>query len=115
MDKEPEISLSLGISGVQEAFPMKIEGWTEESARSMLKMGLGDKDCERIMRLESKSAQTRLTDGEQAELDGYDSVSVFLEFLKRCAREHLASPAEESSRSRLVASRTWGVESSDSL
>lgn len=108
LENDSGISLSLGVSSAQEPFPFKIGGWSSESAESILRMTLGVKAGDRMMRLESKAAQTQLTDGEQAELDGYEGVSVFLEFLKRSARQHLAEP----NRTENPLSRVTGVDAS---
>ena len=84
------MSESIGLSNVGDELPLAVDGWTVDSARSVLRLKFGERDCERIIQLESKAAQTRLTDGEQAELGGYEQVAVFLEFLKRSARRFLS-------------------------
>ena len=42
-----------------------------------------------MIQLESKSAQTSLTEAEEIELASYEQIAVFLEYLKRSARDFL--------------------------
>lgn len=81
---------SVGLSSAQGDLPLVVGGWTRESARCVLGLNMNERNRKRIMRLESKAAQTRLTDGEQAELQGYEQVAIFFEFMNRSARNYLA-------------------------
>jgi hypothetical protein len=89
-DQESEVTESVGLSATRIELPVSVGGWTSESARCILSLTLREQDRERIIRLESKAAQTRLTVGERAELQGYEQVSVFFEFMKRSARLYLS-------------------------
>jgi hypothetical protein len=89
-DQESEVTESVELSATRVELPVSVGGWTSESAQSILRLTLREQDRERIIRLESKAAQTRLTVGELAELQGYEQVSIFFEFLKRSARVYLA-------------------------
>ena len=90
MEIDGKASGAIGLANVQSELPVSVSGWNRASAKSLLRIAFSEKDCERFLRLESKSAQTELTEAEQSELDGYESISVFMEFLKRGARFHLA-------------------------
>lgn len=81
---------SLGISSGSPELPLSIEGWTQDAARSLLRIGFSAREFDRIIRLESKAAQASLTSSEEAELAGYEQVSVFIELLKRSAQRHLS-------------------------
>ncbi|MDA7867249.1 hypothetical protein N9B57_04855 [Verrucomicrobia bacterium] len=89
-DQESEVTESVGLSATRVDLPVSVGGWTSESAQCILRLTLREQDRERIIRLESKSAQTSLTVGEAAELQGYEEVSVFFEFMKRSARLYLS-------------------------
>ena len=92
--EKPKKESSLGLSVGQDELPVSVGGWSTTSARSVLGLRFGDRECERIIRLESKAAQTRLTPVEQAELAGFEQVTVFLEFLKRNAQRFLTPPGQ---------------------
>ena len=89
-DQESEVTESVGLSATRVDLPVSVGGWTSESAQCILRLTLREQDRERIIRLESQSAQTSLTVGEAAELQGYEEVSVFFEFMKRSARLYLS-------------------------
>ena len=91
---ERNSSGAIGLTTAPEELPMVVTGWTGASANSVLRLNFGSKDCEKLFKLESKSAQTQLTKAEQSELDGYECISVFLEFLRRGAQSHLAENVE---------------------
>ena len=80
-------SFSLSISN--ESLPCWVNGWTEPAARSVLALDFCDRDRRQMLRLSCKADQAELTELEQSELDGFEQVSVFLEFLKRSASEFL--------------------------
>lgn len=99
--EKPKKESSMGLSAGQDELPVSVGGWSTTSARSVLRLRFGDRECERIIRLESKAAQTRLTPGEQAELAGFEQVTVFLEFLKRNAQQFLTPPGDPPSQGNL--------------
>ena len=47
------------------------------------------------MLFRSKAAQTTLTEVEEIELASYEQIAVFLEYLKRSARDYLKSDGRE--------------------
>ena len=71
---------------------LEVSGWSRAAARSFLRFRFGDRDRDRLSRLEAKAAQTALTPAELAELEGYREVTAFLEAMKRSAREYLIRP-----------------------
>lgn len=89
-DQKSELTESVELSAPSVELPVSVGGWTSDSARCVLSLALRGQDRERIIRLESKKAQTRLTVGERAELQGYEQVSIFIEVMKRSARLYLA-------------------------
>ncbi len=99
-DGESQVSQGVGLEAFPEASSLDIVGWSRESAQSVLRMRFGANDCERMIQLESKSAQTSLTEAEEIELASYEQIAVFLEYLKRSAREYLQMDGDSPEENR---------------
>ena len=64
-------------------------------AKEFLKWGFSEADQQRMSELAAKARAGSLTDGEQAEIEGYERVSSFLGLVKSKARRSLTASSEQ--------------------